>query len=217
MQPSSAAEVPSPICVRVENSKTHAQRDIPMTPAVGDALLELHRRAVDPARGQVFLDAEGHPWRNSLDKRSRACAQAAGLVSQIVWRRRRRWLAASRREAEAMRRDRCGQEDRRVVIHSLRHTFATELLRSGVSIGVVSRLLRHASVKQALDTYQHVPPEDREAAIAKLNFGSSVAADPQAGSRVLCTSRTYNYSPWTSNPAVGGSNPSGRARRRTRG
>lgn len=42
-----------------------------------------------------------------------------------------------------------------VTVHSLRHTFASNLIKAKVDIKVVSQLLGHASVKITYDTYVH--------------------------------------------------------------
>ena len=44
----------------------------------------------------------------------------------------------------------------RVRFHDLRHTHATELLRRGVNIKVISERLGHSSVAVTLDIYSHV-------------------------------------------------------------
>lgn len=45
-------------------------------------------------------------------------------------------------------------------VHRLRHTHATELLRSGVPLEVASRRLTHASVATTSDVYAHLDAED---------------------------------------------------------
>ena len=47
--------------------------------------------------------------------------------------------------------------------HTLRHTFATRLLRSGTDIVTVQRLMGHASIKT---TMVYVHPEDKEKRLA---------------------------------------------------
>lgn len=49
--------------------------------------------------------------------------------------------------------------------HSLRHTYATTLLRKGARVEVVSKLLGHASVATTVDTYGHLSPEDTRRAL----------------------------------------------------
>lgn len=52
--------------------------------------------------------------------------------------------------------------DRRQIItpHTLRHTYATRLLRKGTPTHKVKRLLGHESVKTTIDTYEHLSIED---------------------------------------------------------
>jgi integrase len=50
--------------------------------------------------------------------------------------------------------------------HDLRHTHATDLLRAGVPVKVVSERLGHASVSTTLDVYAHVLPDMQDAAAA---------------------------------------------------
>lgn len=54
-------------------------------------------------------------------------------------------------------------------IHSFRHTFASNLIKAGVDVKIVSQLLGHASVKITYDTYVHVGLEGAVSAVNKLN------------------------------------------------
>jgi integrase/recombinase XerD len=49
--------------------------------------------------------------------------------------------------------------------HVLRHTYATGLLRRGVAVEVVSKLLGHASISTTGDTYSHLSIEDARRAL----------------------------------------------------
>ena len=49
-----------------------------------------------------------------------------------------------------------------ITIHEIRHSHASLLISSGVSIVAVSRRLGHSSIKQTLDTYSHMMPSDAE-------------------------------------------------------
>lgn len=49
--------------------------------------------------------------------------------------------------------------------HELRHTFATDLLRRGVPVEVVQKLLGHASISTTIDTYSHLDIEDARRAL----------------------------------------------------
>ena len=53
----------------------------------------------------------------------------------------------------------------RMRFHDLRHTFATELLRRGVDIHRVQRLMRHSDVRVTTGTYAHLLVEDLRAAV----------------------------------------------------
>ena len=58
--------------------------------------------------------------------------------------------------------------------HCLRHTFATEMLRAGVPVKVVSEMLGHASVATTLRIYAHVLEDMQEA--AAVQAGAIVGA-----------------------------------------
>src|SRR6266403_135549 len=49
--------------------------------------------------------------------------------------------------------------------HDLGHTFATELLRQGVDVHRVQRLMRHSDVRVTTGTYSHLLVEDLRAAV----------------------------------------------------
>ena len=67
-----------------------------------------------------------------------------------------------------------------VTFHTLRHTFASWLVMEGVDLFTVSRLMGHASTKQVEETYAHLAPEHRRAAVSRLNrqFALCVAESP---------------------------------------
>ncbi len=53
----------------------------------------------------------------------------------------------------------------KITPHMLRHTHATELLRSGVSIEMVSKRLGHSSIETTKQAYEHLTAEDIKSAI----------------------------------------------------
>lgn len=59
-------------------------------------------------------------------------------------------------------------EDKVYGPHSLRHTFATLLLMSGIDVKIVSELLGHSSVSITYNTYIHVIKEQKAKAISSL-------------------------------------------------
>ena len=42
--------------------------------------------------------------------------------------------------------------------HDLRHSFASNLVASGVNLKVVSEALRHSSIRMTADRYSHLAP-----------------------------------------------------------
>ena len=67
-----------------------------------------------------------------------------------------------------------------MTLHTLRHTYATHLLKQGVDVKTVSELLGHHSTKMTLDVYAHVFETDKHNAVAALPFGGD-AASPAFG------------------------------------
>ncbi len=66
-------------------------------------------------------------------------------------------------------------------MHDLRHTYASLLIRKGLSVKVVQARLGHATAAETLDTYGHLWPEDedrtREAVeVALSGLGSASTA-----------------------------------------
>ena len=55
------------------------------------------------------------------------------------------------------------------IVHALRHTFATTLIRNGVDIKAVSEILGHEDVSTTLKIYHHVIEEQKHAAVIALD------------------------------------------------
>ena len=53
--------------------------------------------------------------------------------------------------------------------HDLRHTHASQLLKAGVPVKVVSERLDHAAASITLDVYAHVLPGQQQEAAAKVD------------------------------------------------
>jgi hypothetical protein len=71
--------------------------------------------------------------------------------------------------------------------HDVRHTTATLLLKAGVPIQHVQRILRHANVRITVDTYGHLANEDLRAPLELLPKPSERALPPRI--RILSTIR----------------------------
>lgn len=55
-------------------------------------------------------------------------------------------------------------------IHTLRHTFASELIKHNIDIKIVSEILGHSSVSFTYDTYVHLNTSQKLTAVQDLNF-----------------------------------------------
>ena len=56
-----------------------------------------------------------------------------------------------------------------ISFHSLRHTFATRCMETGMDVTTLSRILGHSSVKMTLDIYTDSTPQHKAEAIGKLD------------------------------------------------
>lgn len=54
--------------------------------------------------------------------------------------------------------------------HTLRHTYATRLLRAGMPVEVVAELLGHASAQTTADVYSHLSVEDHLRALVAVGL-----------------------------------------------
>lgn len=63
----------------------------------------------------------------------------------------------------------CGINGKKDVVHALRHTFATLLLRQGTDIKVVSEILGHSDISITMKFYYHVIEEQKKTAMTKLD------------------------------------------------
>lgn len=67
------------------------------------------------------------------------------------------------------------QQGLEIRLHDIRHTHATQLLKAGVNVKVISERLGHASIAITLDTYSHVLPGMQEAAAELIDAGLRAA------------------------------------------
>jgi len=65
-------------------------------------------------------------------------------------------------------------------VHMFRHSYATALLRCGVSPEVVQRLLGHSSVSVTVDTYSHLGIEDARRELTAAGFLVDPTKEPTA-------------------------------------
>lgn len=108
-----------------------------------DALAVLRGIPLREPESHVFLTGAGTPWRNNLLRAFQLCLRKAGLP-----------------------------EDGTLDIHSLRKTFATNLLRNGVDPRAAQQLTRHRSLSVLLDAYRDLADSDKLASMAKLDYSN---------------------------------------------
>lgn len=72
---------------------------------------------------------------------------------------------------------RAGLEKRSLTIHSLRHSFASQLLRAGVNLRSIQMLLGHRSIAST-EQYLHVAQQDQRDAVERLDHTFAEATPP---------------------------------------
>jgi excisionase family DNA binding protein len=135
----------------------------------------------------------------ALDKRLRAAMGRAGLVTGFIHRCRRCKKEVLAATAEAGRcagphptliGQTCGMAlwpkavPRHVRFHDLRHTTATLLLKNGVPLATVQRILRHTDPRLTSEVYGHLDVEDMRKAVNGLRFGYKASPGPKSGEPV---------------------------------
>jgi integrase len=155
--------------------KTARSRRVLSLPNSLTALLLDHRsrqaneRAMSGSAWQgdlIFCGIYGAPWR--LDSfatafrrlRERAAAAAGADASKEALE-----LGATEEQAEQAAKA-AAAPLLACRFHDLRHTHATELMRAGIHVKVVSERLGHSSVRVTLDRYSHVLPDMQDEAAA---------------------------------------------------
>lgn len=133
--------------------KTSASvRTIPLPQAVVDALA-VHLQAFPAGPGGlIFTRPSGAPWKRSAFSEHWIRARAATGTVGTV------------------------------TLHSLRHYYASLLIRHGESVKVVQLRLGHATAAETLDTYSHLWPDSEDRTRAAVDAVLGVPADsPRTG------------------------------------
>lgn len=137
----------------------------------GRRLIRLHARTVQAlAQHSLFVDEKRRKHREIWEEN--------GLVFPSVrhWVYRGREMPPGRQlqpHSITQRWEQCrnaGLVPREMRFHDLRHTHATQLLRAGVNVKVVSERLGHANVSITLNTYAHVLPDMQQSAVDAMGW-----------------------------------------------
>src|SRR5262249_29019731 len=132
--------------LRAETTKSRKQRIIPLVEAVAADLRRL-RAAREPGPGDpIFLGPAGK--------------RLAGNETRTRWRFRQILKRAGIPDVDEL--------GRSVVIHSTRHTFASQLGRAGVGLVQAQRLLGHSTPELTAQVYTHLGIDDLRTAVERL-------------------------------------------------
>lgn len=134
-----SSDAPTRVFIDQDSTKTvSGMRKIPLNDNALKALMDL--KTITGDYDYVIATKEGNPCSTYfLDHSFRRVLEDAGL-----------------------------KDTKNFGVHSLRHTFATTLLRNGVDIKVVSTLLGHSDINVTYNTYIHIIREQQEAAVKSI-------------------------------------------------
>ena len=109
--------------------------------------------------------------------------RAAKMVRGDLKSARGRWLSEAMTEDERRQRDASGflrfeTDEGRADFHALRHTFITNLVRSGVHPKLAKELARHSTITLTMDHYAHVGLAEMNGALAFLPSIECASAEP---------------------------------------
>ena len=140
------------LTLRAKTTKSRKERVVPirteLVKVLGDLRLIHHgiRGRIPAAGDYIFLTPKGKPWvdgkRNAL-RRLHKVLEVAGIP-------------------------RVDERGEKIDIHSLRHTFASRLARSGVGLVQAQKLLGHSDPKLTSAIYTHLDAEDLRSAVESM-------------------------------------------------
>lgn len=100
------------------------------------------------------------PIGKRLEEEFRRVEVSDGMFAGKRFRTSERCMMHLRRAVKA-----CGLDPADATNHKFRHSFASNLIRSGANVKAVQQLMRHESVDITLDTYSHLLQDDLKASV----------------------------------------------------
>ena len=160
------------IIVRATTAKTRRGRRIPIDDVLREILLHQQREASKRqpgswadqkttnqikerfSRNHVFVTTANTPLEHNIYREFMMACRRCGIVTKTF--------------------DANGALIESVVLHSTRHSFATELIRNGADPKSVQSLLGHRSIDQTMQIYTKVNATQKHEAIKKLSFSAAM-------------------------------------------
>lgn len=128
-----------------ELKTSSGQRDIPMTQVSYDLLIDIKRKQINKKQKVVLFEFAEHVFLNRNGK----------LISNSNYDRYLEKLCVK-----------AGIE--KISMHTLRHTFATRCIESGMKPKTLQKILGHANISMTMDLYVHVTEDEKEKEMKKF-------------------------------------------------
>ena len=122
-----------------ELKTSSGKRDIPMTKTVYNLLIDIKRQQADRKQKVISFEFADHVFLNRNGK----------LLPNSNYDRYLEKIC-----------DKAGIE--RISMHTLRHTFATRCIESGMKPKTLQKILGHANISMTMDLYVHVTGDEKE-------------------------------------------------------
>jgi integrase len=161
------------LVVRAHKAKGRRERRIPIDDGLWAILKaqEAGRAERKPSERVIFgRDLRGRfSDRHVFVSRERTPLSPGNVYSSLMSCLRKAGIPAQTHDAE-------GQPLEHVDVHSLRRTFATELIVQGADPKSVQELLGHRTLAMTMKLYAKVRPQNKRQAVAKLSYGKGASA-----------------------------------------
>ena len=173
------------VIVRAHKAKGRRERRIPIDDGLWDILrrLEAGRAARKPCGRFAF----GQPLKDRFSDRHVFVSQACtAMVASSIYKALMTYCGRAGVPTQTF--DSEGQPLEHVDVHSLRRTFATQLIVNGADPKSVQELLGQKTLAMTMKLYAKVRPQNKRQAVARLSYGQGVSTpahvlqypDPQA-------------------------------------
>jgi integrase len=161
------------IIVRPHKAKGKRERRIPIDDGLWDVLKR--QEAGRPARKPSERWAFGRPLRGRFsDRHVFVGRESTPFSGSTVYQSFMHYCRKAGVVTEAL--DAEGLLLEHVDVHSLRRTFATDLIVNGTDPKSVQELLGHRTLAMTMKLYAKVRPQNKRQAIARLSYGRGVTA-----------------------------------------